>query len=107
MAGDARRRLVAERQAGGRRLVEDQSVAQQLGGEQELGQKAEAGERQAGRRGSDAQAIQGNATGDVQANDDQAKARRADTVIAGYELTRSKRNTMSSKSSRFFVLDVL
>lgn len=57
------RRTVAQRQECRGRHVEHQSAV----AEEDEGQAIETAEGEAGRRGSDAQALQGNAPGDVQA----------------------------------------
>ena len=66
MVGDAGR-LVAERQERRYQAFTAEPVAEEFGGQQELGEEAEACEANAGRRGSDAQALQSDATGCVQA----------------------------------------
>ena len=60
MVGDAGR-LVAERQERRYRAFTAEPVAEEFGGQQELGEEASEGEGSAGRRGSDAQALQVNA----------------------------------------------
>ena len=82
MAGDAGR-LVAERQECRDWPIPAEPAAEEFGGEQELGEGASEGEGNAGRRGSDAQAIQGNAPGDVQAGHRQVTVNFLPTSLFG------------------------